>query len=675
MIGTAFLLLTIGIWQVWGYHKASFIVFLAGIFSLYGASLLSISGKTMSRQLLWNTVLLLLLEGASGAFLYTNIAEVQQTIGNRAALVLIVPLVAVAATQISQLLLVGRFRLPSRSTVLKGLLLGGICIVFAFVLNLECFNSWPQWDTFSYYYGLEPLSAKNIFRSGPNGLIVCSHVSVSFALWSLLFRLVPGITNLNSLYLSNMVQIAINFFLFFLIFQRLFPGKSFFCYTLSTIAATVAPWIFGSAYAINADHLAATGALLLLYAVFSENYTLSVLAVFVLCGSREIGGGVAAVIIFLQMVYSICKCKKDKTAKFHWMYYLMCLCLGVMWLVQTLVSSNWLGANGSTVDSYWRTMDGSGFNRLGFYWPYFRDVLCQTFLPNYKWILSGLILAALIKLVVRHFRKKEKSVFFDSRHLYGIIAAAIFVSAVEQGLFITFIMPRYFFMSNALLSLLAISSIQYLAEGVRWEKALRSCATAVLAIILLIESYITTDPVTTSLYFTMQTGRSVVSSAPQHEINCEPSFSESCTYNRQELYFVKAMDKAYAQIDSYSDGLQNAIVLCSGEYIAERGSIGSHYIIWGFGYSFVDPPMYGYWDREGGYRYLSYEMPEYSIDPLYVVADADLSGLLEVGRDVFYIEMPWGDSVIGPLRERYPDTELLSTAEYMGWVFRVYKIQ
>lgn len=670
MIGTAFLLLTIGIWQVWGYHKASFIVFLAGIFSLYGASLLSISGKIMSRQLLWNTVLLLLLEGASGAFLYTNIAEVQQTIGNRAALVLIVPLAAVAATQISQLLLVGRFRLPSRSTVLKGLLLGGICIVFAFVLNLECFNTWPQWDTFSYYYGLEPLSAKNIFRSGPNGLIVCSHVSVSFALWSFLFRLVPGITNLNALYLSNMVQIAINFFLFFLIFQRLFPGKSFFCYTLSTIAATVAPWIFGSAYAINTDHLIETAALLLLYAVFSENYTLSVLAVFALCGVREEGAGVAAVIIFLQMVYAIFRREKDKTAKFHWAYYGMCLSLGVMWLVKTLVASDWVSP-----EPFGKTMDGGDFFRLGFYWPYFKDVLCQTFLVNYKWIFCGLILAALIKLIVRHFRKKEKSVFFDSRYLYGMIAAAIFVSAVEHGLLVAFILPRYSTMSNALLSLLAISSIQYLAEGMRWEKAVRSCATAVLAVILLIESYITTDPVTTSLYFTMQTGRSVVSSAPQHEINCEPSFWEISAYNRQELYFVKAMDKAYAQIDAYSDGFQNATVLCSDEYIAEYGSMGSLYIIWGFGYSYVDPPMYGYWDREGGYRYLSYEMPEYSIDPLYVVADSDLSGLLEAGRDVFYIEMPWGDSVIGPLRERYPDTELLSTAEYMGWVFRVYKIQ
>lgn len=675
MLGVTLLLLTIGIWQVWGCTKTTFISYFAGLLALGGAAFFSIKFKIIDTQIQRNTLLLVFLEGISCAFLYFNYAEVEATIGVHKALLLVAPLAAVAVMHVCQSLLVGRFHLPSRSTVLKGLVLGGICIIFAFILNLECFNMWPHWDTFSYYFGLEAVSAKNIFCSGPDGLIVCSHAAVSYALWSFLFRSIPGITHVNALYLSNMVLIAIDFFLFFLVFRHLFPGKSFVRYTLSATAATVAPWIFGTAYALNADHLTATGALLLLYAVFSENYMLSVLAVFVLCGAREIGGGVAAAVIFLQMVYSLYKRKEDKTAKFHWMYYLMCLGIGVMWLGQTLVSSNWVGANGSTVDPYWRAMDGSGWNRFGVYWPYITDVLRQTFLVNFRWFFCGLILASLIKLVFKHFLKKEKTVFFISRYLYVVIAGALFISAAEQCSFITFIQPRYYSMSNAFLSLLAISSIQYLVEGVRWEKVISSCATCGLAVVLLIESYTTIDPVTTALYFTMKTGKSVVAAAPQREINSEPSFGESCTYNRQELYYLKAMDEVYSQIDSYSDGFKNATVLCSNEYIIERGTIGSLYMIWGFGYTYIDPQMYGHWNREGGYRYLSYKPPKYSIDPIYILGDTDLSEYLDAGKDVFYIEMPWWDTVIGPIQERYPDTELFSTVEYMGWVLRVYKIQ
>lgn len=674
MLGLTLLLITVGLWQLMGAEKITFVIYMAGCFSLFCASLAAIrAGSAFSRC--WkNTLFLLVLELVSGFYLYANAREVVAATGYHKMLILAGGLIAAVVAQVTQLFLVRPKWTLSKARAVEILLVVALCVIFGFLLNIECFNTWTHWDNHDYFRAIEKLSAKNIFQSGSNGLIICGHSSVSYGLWSLLFKVFLGFSTVNGLYLSNMVLIAVDFVLLYLIFKILIPRKNVPHYVLFATTATVAPWIFGSVSGLNSEHLMLTGMLLLLYAVFRGNRVLSVFSIFVICGARETGVAVAAIIVFLELVYELAEHIKgrEKLCATDLAYYAMCLFTGVLGLLQ-LVNSGYVS---ESVNTQHRAIDGGPWNQFSFSWPHIRDTMREAFLGNFRWILSALILVAAVFFIVQCIRKKNKLSKVVLNRAYVIVICALLVYIVEQCSFVTFNLPRYYTLPSTLLCILAICVLQYLTQYIKYGKFIGTCASVVLALLLLIQSYTTIDPLMAVIDLPMQTGKSIIAMIPQREINhVNPSFSDPAVYNRQEMYYLKAIDKAYAAIDTADNGFQHTQILCSNEYVIRKKTQFSLAQIWGYGYNLVDPPMYGHWNREGGYRYLSYEPPEHSIDPAYVGADTDLTDILNSYEHVYYIEMPWWDTVIGPLQERYPSTKLFDTIEYHGWVLNIYQIQ
>ena len=682
MVGLTFLLLTIQIWQLNGYDRLSLTCFLVGIICLSEASSAAIRFKknlqptfpTFQR----NTVFLLLLEGLSLFFLLFNRSDIIEVIGIFGEVMLTLGLAVTIITQGIQLY----FTTPkfdiSKNKIIEITVLGALCIFFGFILNIEVFNTWVRWDSYNYFRNFEQnwISAKDLFRIG--GLKVCSHISTPYTLYTLLFRMLP-ISDPNAMYLSQMFLMAIDFVLLYYIFKKLLPDGHLILQILCALAVVCSPWVFGRIADLNSELMVLTGVLLLLHAVFSNNPIIGVFSTFILCNARETGAPVAAAIIFTQLLYFFIKERKKQnrlTVEIKWIYFASCLALGVMWLLQ-FRSGNWTtGRNG--VDTGYYLNDGQPLNQFGFSWLHIQRILMGTFVVSFNWILTALILLSVAVFLLHLMKKKETfSDLLTKKELWSVIAA-LSAYVIVMCCYPTANLYRYYVVSSVLLIVLGLLALCFIIKAIWNNRKIKCLLITIICGLLMIQSYTTIDPVTIAIYPTITTGNSVVVPLPQYcEKYLDPVFTDAACANRQIMYLDKTIDRAYASI--YRDcGNVPIKVLCSNEYVATPGHLGSLYCIWGYGYSSpsIEYQTYAEWNTVGQYRYLSYEYDsEKRIDPSYVNADTDLSELMDQYEHIYYMKMPWVDTVLEPLMERYSEISYVQTVEYRGWVLEVYRIK
>lgn len=676
MAGLTFLLLTIQIWQLRGYGRLSLYCFLIGIVCLCEASSTAIRFK-QNLQLYFqrNTILLLFLESISLLFLIVNHSVIEEGLGISSELFLIFALAIVIVSQSVQLICTANKWKPSKAAMKEALLIGILCFIFGFVLNIECFNTWPRWDSYKYYWSFEHLSPLNIFSSLTDGLKICGHIGSSYILWSFLFMSIPGLSTLNALYLSNMMLEAIDLFLVYLIFKHLIQKESILRNAVFAIVCVCSPLVFGLVADINSELFMVTGVLLLLYAIFKGNGVLEVLATYAVCMAREPGALVAAAIIFVQLLFSCIhkiRCEKQET---HWSVYILCFSIGFTWLLQYM-GGHW----GSGSNSYYvATWDGVELNQFAFSKIHIQDVLTGSMLSNFNWIYLVFVLFSLSIFLWRLAKKKYFSILISKPELWLLIVPLL-VYVVTICAYVTWHVYRYFAISTVLLHILGLYGLYYTVENV-WKKPSINCIFAlIVGGLVLTQNFLSIDPVTRWMYSPIDIGNTVIVPMPAHVTSDVGLGFTDSAYTRQVMYLEKALDKVYATV--YEEGsVHNTKILCSDEYVSRilpdgRPLVGSLCMIWGFGYTAgsFPPPRWGAWNSNGGYRYLSYDFDD-AIDPSYVLADTDLSDYLNNYEHVYYVKMPWGDTVLKSLMERYSGTSLYQTIEYRGWVLEVYRIK
>lgn len=677
ILGLTFFLFTIYMWQLQGCSLLSFAFYFCGVFFLYFSSLVAIRFKNTNLQFRKNTVLLMVLEIISLVYFFINSGVIVGEIGARKEYIIILGILIVIMAQGVQLFLTTHKWKLGKNSRTELIWLGITCFIFAFLLNIECFNTWPRWDTYNYLKSIRLLSARNIFLPVENGLKICGHTNIAYGLWVLMFRPVSGNTNLNALYFSNMVLVAIDLMLLYFIFKQLLSDENVLWNLFYAVITVCSPWILGHVADINAELFTMTAMLLLLYAVFSDNNMLSILAVFVLCNARETGAPIAAVIIFVQLLYAVFDYIMNKERKVNWGYYILCFCMGFLWLLQYRMG-NWSDRRQTSISFYWATLDGHELNRFGFSPIHMKDTLISALITNFNWIFSIILLLVLGFMFLQIIRKKKPISQLLSKREYWIITTVLVVYIVEICVYITCHIYRYFIISSVLLCILGLCGVRYILQNVRSGLVFSHMLSIMIGILLLVQSYRSIDPITARIYPVIETGETVVVPLPQHtNIEIDPFFADWAYSNRQIMYFDKALDRAYATIYDES-AVEDTQILCSDEYqgriIEGNVHLGSLFSIWGFGYSKVNPPMWGEWDSEGRYRYLSFE-PENIIDPEYVLSDSDLSKYVNEYEHVYYIEMPWGDTVIDALQNRYPSISYMQAIEYRGWVLNIYRIK
>lgn len=671
--GCAFLLITICVWQLAGCHALSLILYFMGILSLYGSSLMAIRIRDTDRQFCVNAILLLVIEILSLIYLCVNANVILSVIGIIKLCMMIGSLLGVAIAQAAQLYFTrGKMRCEKSSKIETFAVLA-LAVIVGFLLNFECFNTWPRWDPFHYYYSFEMKSARNIFMPGSNGLIACGHNSIAYILYNLLFGL-TGVSNLNAMYLANMTLAAADVVLLYLIFKKLLKESTVPQKVLHTFLLASSPWILGHVANLNLENIMMTGVLLLLYAVFSSNSMLGTIGVFIVCFSKETGALVAATILFVQLLYDIIGYVKQKN-KINYSYYILNFIVGCLWLA-IFIEGNWGSKNLSTD----RTMkDGTAYNAFGFSLMHIKDVLTDSFVLTFNWVFLCIIIFILGYIVGQILKKRKRIRDIFTKKNYVILGVALLVYVGEQSAFLTGRNYRYYIMSSVILGIIALCGLQYVLRDMKLSRIWRYAVPGIICVVMFLQSYRFIDPISMAVYPTVSTGEAVMVKLPPHtNVDKDVGMSETTNTNRQIMYFDKALDRVYEAIYSESN-LENTKVLCSNEYatriINNKVALGSLYNIWGYGYLYVDPPMWTKWNKEGGYRYLSFEQPENLIEPDYVMGDTDLSGYINIFEHVYYLKMPWGDTVLEELQKKYPSINLMQTVKYRGWVIEIYQIK
>ncbi len=678
MAGLTLLLLTIQIWQISGYGRLSLSVFLAGIICLCEASSAAIRFKQdLERQFQRNTIFLLVLEIISVLFLLVNSRVIIEVIGIRGEVLLIFGLSLAIVAQIVQLNLTAyKWKLEEAHKNEFAVLIV-LCFIFGFILNIEVFNTWIRWDSYNYFHSLERQSVKGLFYPWTEGgLKACNHVCVAYALYTLFFRSIPGISHENAMYLSQMFMVAVDLVLIYYIFKKLLPTKKGHTMVLYTIAVICSPWILGRVSDLSMELTMVTGALLLYYAAFYKNYLLGVLATFVLCNSREMGAIVAATVIFVQLIYEIAGTRNGKRfVSIDWCYFVNCFIIGVFWLVLYCLG-NWGSAYGNTASSTMQLIDGTPYYQFSFSLLHIKDTLIDSLLVGFNWLFTGVIILAIIVSVVRLIQKRESLAHLFSKQPFWLLMTGLLTFLVEMCAYIAHHDFRYYTLSSVLLCIIGLTTIYYISSIVPKLGRIKNAFPIIIGVLLFLQCHMTIDPVTLAVCPVISTGKASIASMNQHlKDNIDPSFTDFAYANRQVMYFDKALDRAHALIYEKAE-VNDTIILFSNEYVFNSWG-GSLYQIWGYGYSSPsvdDYHMWSHWDSDRSYRYLSYD-PADNIDPRYVNADTDLRGYLNDYEHVYYIKMPWGDTVLEPLMERYSDISYVQTIEYRGWVLEVYRIK
>ena len=495
-----------------------------------------------------------------------------------------------------------------------------------------------------------------------------------YCLWNLLFRMIPGVSNLNAMYLANMTLVAIDVVLLYLIFKKIFKNSTLPQNILYTFLLASSTWILGYVANLNLENFMMTGSLVLIYAVFSSNSVLGVVGVFIACFSKETGALIAAIILFVKLLYDIIRYIKQRKG-INYSYYILNLIVGCLWLV-IFIKGNWGNKNLITDRTM---MDGTPYNTFNFSLMHIKDVLIQSFIIDFNWIFLCIIIFTLGYTAGQILHKGKRIGDIFGKKNYVILGSAFLICVGEMCAFLTGCHHRYYITPSVILGIIALCGLQYVLYNMELSLVWQYAVPGVLCVVMFVQSYRFIDPITMTIYPKVNTGEAVMVQLPAHSsVDKDEGMTEASYSNRQIMYLDKTLDKVYEMIYGESN-LESTKVLCSNEYatriINNTVALGSLYNIWGFGYLYVDPPMWAKWNKEGGYRYLSYEQRANLIEPDYVMANTNLSGYINDYEHVYYLKMPWGDTVLDELQKKYPSISIMQTIKYRGWIIEIYQIK
>lgn len=544
-----------------------------------------------------------------------------------------------------------------------------IACMVSILFSVECMNTWCRWDSYNYYNAVYNLSIDNFFQNGINGLAVCGHISTAFALYSMVIHRMTGLDLLNAMYFGNIILMIIDIILFYYIFKKLIPAKKFLFYILCALLCGFSPYVLGMIYDISPELLLLTGILLFICGNLYEQFTLCLIAVFVMCNTKEVGVVISALMVATSLVKSVfCYYREKKLINVG--YYLCSMVLGILWLIHYR-QVNWAAIMREKKDIL-LLLDGTPISDFHFSPLYIMDVLKGEFLTNFSWLFLLVFCLAVIKILVLLFHYHGvfwKKIICGLWNYWEIVAGFVGYQIVTC-LFVTYHLYRYYIPFIAFIYIIGVGLINYLIGEKRHQEKICNIVLCIIAILFFIQSHYTIDFVMLKEFGVFDTGNGKVAALDMHMIDYyDPGFTDAALYNRQIMYFDKAFDKSLSLLNPDND----TAVLISNEFVAKK-DLGSGYTIRGFGYKNRNPVRWIKFDTDKKRRYLE-ETPENELKLNFISEKTDVKTYyLEKNERVFYIEMPWEKLASHYLKEEYKDSFVLyGTVKYRGWVLNVYQ--
>lgn len=509
-----------------------------------------------------------------------------------------------------------------------------IILVLFIIISILSGGNQPRWDAAYLFRYLNNCSIYSVFYIPQLSFI--SHINLSYSALNLIAELLVGDLWLGMTVL-NIGLFALGGLSMYGIIKMIVPERSERTYVLGMTVYLCSPFLLGMVNNNYWDFWMLCLLPILFYLILKEYWVFETVAAFIFCFVKETAVVVYAFICLGILVYEWSQLKevsvKDRcrTLARRKKYWVMIL-TGMVWMGIYIILPNWSGNGG-----------------LAFEPAYIKSKLSVLFGINFNWILTMAGIAGIMIIIVQR-KKSGDRMKWALPLLLGDLSFILF-----SCLFVTVNHARYI---DAHFPILFVFGIFGLCM-VQCEK-LRNTLLSALAVLMLVQSFFTFDPVTRYLFTNYNVGTTTMVSATQGEY-----LADSMVYNQQFQYFDRALNLALedAVADEEARIIFPAIhdkTWCFDGFAETTETVRDYYA------------TSEYWDQKKSMRCILPGENRFEIDVYNVTEQGNWESVLEGKKGYyFYVEFA-GEQIAQKIKEKYNVLEE-NTYVYKGW--RVHRIK
>ncbi len=470
-------------------------------------------------------------------------------------------------------------------------------VVLLIVATALCYD--PDWRHYRWDGCLYYIATKRINPTSISGMSMYSHLSQFHGLIMLFFDYLIRDTQ-TAMYAANISLFVLGSVFFYRILRRIMPGHDEIEYVLGTAVYLFSPYYLGMVTYFSLDYTLMCLAPIVFYFLLEKRWILFSVASIFFCFTKE-----PAILIFGMMCLGEVlndllirkKTIKDILSTIH--YYYMAI-IGVMWLMIFKMLGPWSGGESS----------------VGFEANYATDKLKALYVLNFHWVIVIIVVLCIIYGLAKKWFSSDDTGWLLPIALSGVgfTVFSIFFNTVNH--------PRYIDIVPFILYLLMAVLIMRVKEGKKGHEVFSGSILAVIAAAMLVSCFVTADPLSKSLFRTINAGSTDI-------IMTSDVVGDGSVYNRQAL----GMESAYsmALCDAIKSG--NIIISLSDSKSTYEADGMSESLVIKDGYLTLDQNM----NTNTKTRTADAESGTIPYKITYITSKAQLSDLAEPGDSVSII--------------------------------------
>ena len=387
-----------------------------------------------------------------------------------------------------------------------------LVIIISIHLIVTYGNTMPPWDAGLLYYYSAHSTVDMVFDM--QSAFYCQHISYIYsAIIAICYSLFQNID--FALFFVFSIVYIISVICFYGIIKIIVPQRSDFSYTLSTSLYAFSPFVLGMIHDPYLDLFTLMMFVILLYCVFSKQVIWEIFCMFCIVFTKEPAAIAVGFMIVGLLITDYINTKGDIKTRiigiFRMKKYLSCALVFAIWIYLYLFVCHWSKTGDSTSWSVTFLI-----NRL-------KLVLGL----NFNWII---ILGAAF-FIIHSIKDWKRNAGYIVPLIFTYFSMLIFLLV-----FPTHNHSRY-------LGILIVPPYVLCAAGLCTlsKKKVRTSIQVVLALLILISTLKTIDPVTRKIFNAVNIGNDTM-------ITTDETFSDSIVYNSQYEGYQKAINKAISEI-------------------------------------------------------------------------------------------------------------------------------
>ncbi len=500
-----------------------------------------------------------------------------------------------------------------------------LCIIIV-VCSVETLDDWMHMDSLTYYTYTSNAKSIDFSFNTLNLFKLGGHSSYAVAFFYLIGEFITPDSPVG----VRCVQLAlflITIFMFsYLVKYFELDEKNKFINCVICAIYAFQPLLLGTIYNINIDYMMMVFWIFAVFFYVREEYILLAISLVCLVFSKEVGIVILCGILLGIFIIEVKKGFNIGSVKKLFFVGIPAAFFVVVWLFG---GSHWFASKNPTqISSSGTELHKFGINAV--------NIVCklkELFLLNFSWIFTFCICICSIVLLL-----KKKKIHEINNNIW-ILLCSYLTFIIFNFIYITYTHTRYIAPHLWIYIILFVVMI----NSVKIKKVLKYIIFSICCIACFIQSFITVDPVTLSVFRNIDIGtRKIVSTiaytqvkdviTTDEEMIREREFSHAIEYNREYTYMVEALEKMLVNINYSNEDL----VLIESIYGKSSKELTGIFIL---GKENVNSSEYYYDAFAGKIRYSDkYEKLNY----MFINDESDLEDINKDNyRNIYIVSFPY----------------------------------